>query len=344
MSTSEATNGPTVSVLIVNWNTRDLLDACLDSLRRAEPAAFLETIVVDNGSTDGSLEMLHRAADEIDLVANERNVGFTRATNQAFERSTAPYLLMLNSDTVVPEGTISGCVQQLKARPDVAVIGCALKNPDGTDQNSVFRFPGLWGTAMTVLYLAQLFPDSPVFNRERYGRGRWDEPHVVDVVMGSFLLVRRDALPPGPLLDEGYFMYGEETDLCRRLAEKGHRVLFDPEHQIVHEHGGSAKSPELVAWAEVTKRRANLRIMRRWRPPVVAWLANLMMLVGLGPRSIAWLLGDAVDRLRRRSDTGRRLRLFTAAPFHVRALTHPTTMDQRWGPPPAPAETEVRQP
>ena len=250
---NDATPGgtPTVSALIVNWNTCDLLTECLDSLAEAEPDGYVQAIVVDNGSSDGSAEMLRLRSDRLELVANQDNRGFTAATNQAFERSTAPYVLMLNSDTVVSPGAISRCVRRLEETPGAAVVGCRVLNPDGTHQNSVFRFPDLRGITLTALYLPQAFPDHPALNWPRYGTGLWDEPHDVDVVMGGFLLVRRDALEDGPLLDEGFWMYGEETDLCRRLAQRGHRVVFDPGPTIVHAHGGSGTS--ISAWSETAK-------------------------------------------------------------------------------------------
>lgn len=333
MSDPTERDSPTVSALIVNWNTCDLLTECLDSLAGAEPDGYVQTIVVDNGSSDGSLAMLERRSDQLELVANEDNRGFTAATNQAFERSTAPYVLMLNSDTVVSPGAISRSVRRLEATPGAAVVGCRVLNPDGTHQSSVFRFPDLLGITLTALYLPQAFPDHPVLNWPRYGSGLWNEPHDVDVVMGGFLLVRRDALDDGPLLDEGFWMYGEETDLCRRLAERGHRVVFDPEPTIVHAHGGSGST--ISAWSEAAKRRGILRFVSKWRPTPVAWLANAIMLLGLLPRMIGWGLADVVDRWRGRPDRARRKRLGVAK-LHVEALARPSRLNEPWGPPTAP--------
>lgn len=332
MNDSTTSDVPTVSAMIVNWNTCDLLAACLDSLRGAEPDGYVQTIVVDNGSSDGSLAMLRSRGDELELVANDANLGFTAATNQAFERSAAPYVLMLNSDTVVSPGAISGCVQRLEQSPGVAAVGCRVLNPDGSHQSSAFRFPDLRGIALTALYLPQAFPDHPGLNWPRYGNGLWDEPHEVDVVMGGFLLARRDALEHGPLLDEGFWMYGEEIDLCRRLAERGHRVLYDPGQIITHAHGGSGKAPGLSAWSEMAKRRGVLRFLWKWRPAPIAWLANAIMLVGLAPRMLGWGLADTFDRLRGHPDPGRRHRLGVAT-FHLEALIKPSAMNRPWGPP-----------
>lgn len=328
-------SGPEVSVLIVNWNTREMLAECLSSLERAEPPGVLETIVVDNGSSDGSAEMVRERFPDVTLVENDGNVGFAAAVNQADAASTAPVRLLLNSDTIVPPGVITGCRDHLLSNPGVAGVGCRLKNPDGSHQSSVFRFPSLRGSFFTASYLSRIFPRHPVLNWDRYGFGEWTEVRTAEVVMGSFLLLRRDVVPlDEPLLDEGYFMYGEETDLCRRIVAMGERIEFHPGFEIVHVHGGSSRTPAQLAWAEESKRRAQLRFIHHWRPKWVAWLANLVLLVGLAPRWATWASLDAADRLRGRPSQRRRLRA-GAARFHRRALTDLSVLDEPWGPPPA---------
>ncbi len=326
---------PSVSVLIVNWNTRDLLAECLASLQTAEPEGVLEIVVVDNGSGDGSAEMVRTRFPSVVLVVNSENAGFAAAVNQADAAASAPFRLLLNSDTVVPAGVISGCRDHLVATPGVAAVGCRLLNVDGSHQSSVFRFPSLRGLLFNALYLSQVFRTHPTLNWDRYGFGDWSEIRTVDVVMGSFLLVRRAVVPVDePLLDDGYFMYGEETDLCRRIVDQGERVEFHPGFAITHVHGGSSKTPGQLAWAEESKRRGQLRFLRRWRAAPVAWSANLILLVGLVPRWWAWTALDVLDRLRGRASSGRRLRAGVAR-FHLRALVDLTVLDEPWGPPPA---------
>lgn len=325
---------PEVSVLIVNWNTRDLLRDCLASLLAAEPPGVLEIIVVDNGSGDGSVEMVRAEFPSVVLIENTDNVGFAAAVNQADAIATAPHRLMLNSDTVVPEGVISGCRDHVASDEQVAGVGCRLLNEDGSHQSSVFRFPSLRGLAFNATYLSQIFPDHPVLNWDRYGFGKWTEIRTADVVMGSFLLLDRSALETArPLLDEGYFFYGEETDLCRRLRDRGYRIEFLPHFSITHIHGASTRSPAQLAWAEEAKRRGKLRFLRMWRRPIVAWTANLILLLGLVPRWCAWATLDALDRVRGRSPSGRRLRAGVAR-FHLRALRDLSVLEEAWGPPP----------
>ena len=327
---------PEVSVLIVNWNTRELLRSCLRSLAVAECPGVLEVVVVDNGSTDASVEMVRSEFPAVALVENADNAGFAAAVNQADLAASAPYRLLLNSDTIVPPGVITGCRDHLREHASVAGVGCRLLNADGSHQSSVFRFPSLIGLVFNATYLSQVFPNHPILNWDRYGFGKWTEIRSADVVMGSFLLLDRAALETDrPLLDEGYFFYGEETDLCRRLLERGYRIEFHPGHSITHVHGASTRSAAQLAWAEEAKRRGKLRFLRMWRRPSVAWTANLILLVGLIPRWCGWAVLDAADRLRGRGSTGRRLRAGVAR-FHLRALRDISVLEEPWGPPPAP--------
>ena len=325
---------PAVSVLIVNWNTRELLMQCLDSLDRAEVGGMLEVIVVDNGSDDGSIAAVRARSVLPTVIENANNVGFGAAVNQADSVATAPYRLLLNSDTIVPAGTIGTCVETLGAHADWAGVGCRLINGDGTHQSSIFRFPSLWGVGATAAYLSTLRPSSDRLNWARYGHRNPTTAEQVDVVMGSFLLLDRSAIPQDDsIFDEGYFMYGEETDLCRRVLESGRKIVYAPSVCVTHLHGASSRTPEQLAWAEESKRRATLRFLRKWRQTPVAWFANLEMLIGLGPRWAAWSLADMRDAVAHRATVRRRLRA-GAARFHLRAVWRPSTMDEAWGPPP----------
>ena len=216
-----------------------MLRRCLTNLVALPESDDLEIIVVDNGSKDGSVEMLREEFPSLHRIENAQNLGFSRATNQAFEQATADYVLMLNSDTVVGAGTISQCILYLESNKGIGAIGCQLRNEDGSEQSTAFRFPSLFGLLMGSMRIAQTFPTSPMLNRDRYGGRRWRGPTAVDVVMGSFLMVNRAALPSPPLLDERYFMYAEETDLCRRLRDAGAGVVFLPEVSVTHVGGGS---------------------------------------------------------------------------------------------------------
>ena len=320
-------------MLVVNWNTRELLRRCLTSLAAADEAPELEVIVVDNGSSDGSAAMVHREFPAVLLVENELNLGFTRATNQACERSSGDYLLMLNSDTVVESGTIRSSRAFLEAHPRVGALGCQLRNEDGTPQSTCFRFPSLFGLLMTSTRLAQMFPEHRLLNWDRYGGRNWAGPSEVDVVMGSFLMVRRSACRTPTLLDDAYFMYAEETDLCRRLREDGWLVMFLPEVSITHVHGASSKTMAQLAWSDEAKKRGILRFLFTWRGPGVAWTANLIMLAGCSRGSSVGRVLDLRGSLQTRRL--RRVQLWRARGLrmHLDMLVQPDRALEPWGGP-----------
>lgn len=324
---------PIVSVLVVNWNTRDHLKRCLTSLNNLEEADELEVIVVDNGSSDGSAEMVRSEFGDVILISNSQNRGFTAATNQAYARATGDTVLMLNSDTVISGAAIRRCHDYLAAHERSGAVGCRLLNTDGSEQSSCFRFPTLLTTTLKALWLSNAFPRSQFFNQERYGQRGWQRPTRVDVVMGSFLMVRRSAITSATLLDQGYFMFAEETDLCQRLSRDGFEVVFLPDIAITHVHQASSKTPAQRAWTDEAKRRGELRYLYVWRGVPTAVTANLIMLAGTVPRAAVWLAQDVYRSAREgklRLDSTKRAGTLK---FHMSALARPKMLAGPWGPP-----------
>ncbi len=234
-----------LSIVIVNWNTRDLLDRCLETIPEAVSGWTHEVIVVDNGSTDGSGTMVRTRHPGVHLVENGENVGFVRATNQGIALSRGQYVLLLNSDTVAPPGSLARMVAFMEDYPDAGAVGPKLVNPDGSFQASYAHFPTLVSESLSAFGL----------NRRLYGPyhpsppPRPDErPGPVDWVPGACLLLRRKALEDVGPLDEGFWMYSEDTDLCYRLHRAGWKVYYLPDVEIVHFGGASSKQcrPESV--------------------------------------------------------------------------------------------------
>ena len=323
-----------VSVAIVNWNTRDLLHECLMSLVSSTVlySSPIEVIVVDNGSTDGSADMVSNIFPEVNLIRNHENLGFSKAINQAFSISRGQYFLMFNSDASMKETNLHECTKYLDENSNIAVLGCRLENTDGSTQSSCFRFTSLFGTLMTAFYLSQMFRKSYVLNWDRYGCTEWKEPTEVDCVMGSFMMVKRSVIGSGELLDSSYFMYGEEKDLCFRLKAQGYKTVFFPGATVVHHHFGSSSDPSIGAWVYEMKRRAKLRFLYKWRGSVVAWCANGIMTVELLPRIVAWTIGDLIALARGKGAFPERLLRLRVLRFHLGALANPSRMMNRWGP------------
>jgi len=330
-STASQRGNPRVCVGIVNWNTRELLTQCLDSLMPDCEAGVVEVVVVDNSSSDGSADHVAAAYPAVRLIRNPQNAGFTRAVNQAFDAADAEYFLMRNGDARVTPGAIRHCIEYLDVQGDVAAVGCRITYPDGRPQSSCFRFPSPWGVVLTTAWLSQAFPDSAVRNWGRYGRRDWEAPRDVDCVMGSFLLLRRTAIGGPVLLDGGFWMYGEEADLCFRLQRAGWRVVYLPDAGIVHHHGASTRDAERAAWGYAARQRAILRFIRKWRGDVAGWLANLVMALGMLPRAAGWWRADAASRFRAGKHSGRHLRARVLG-FHLAACVRPSRLGTSWEP------------
>jgi len=227
-----------LSIIIVNWNTCQLLANCLRSvLGSKSQACQFEVIVVDNASTDGSPEMVAQEFPQVQLIKNDANLGFTRANNQGIRCSQGRYVLLLNSDTVVPDGTLARMVQFMDTHPEAGVMGPRSVLPDGTPQ------PYAFGDDPTLLYLLRRGLSQALFKRYLHD-WRTDAIQVVDWVSGACLLARRAAINQVGLLDEHIFMYFEDNDWCLRMRQAGWTVYFNPKIEIVHLGGQSLAQNE----------------------------------------------------------------------------------------------------
>lgn len=231
------TSLPDLSILIVNWNARDLLGRCLESLPvSAAEDLVTEVWVVDNASTDGSADFLHSAFPEVCLIANSENLGFAAANNQAAMKASGRYLLLLNPDTEVLPGALSSLVAYADAHPEIGVLGPRLLNRDGSLQRSCWRsYPGPSMALIDALYLWKV-PWIPIARLSEYRPDELVEPRDVDHLLGACLLIRREAWQDVGPLDEGYFLFLEETDWCWRAKRAGWRVVYYPHAAIIH-HG-----------------------------------------------------------------------------------------------------------
>jgi GT2 family glycosyltransferase len=223
---------PDVAILIVNWNTADRLRRCLQSLRGVPDAVSREVVVIDNGSTDGSPEMVAAEFPEVRLIRNDRNQGFARAVNQGLRSTVTPYALLLNSDAELQAGAMASLVGYLREHQDAAAAGAQLVKPDGRPQHSFDRFPSLATELLNKALLRRLVPSlypSRLQNRE--------DPCDVDSLIGACLLLRRSAVESVGLLDERYFVFYEETDWCLRARKDGWRIALVPAARVLHAQG-----------------------------------------------------------------------------------------------------------
>lgn len=217
-----------LSIVIVNWNTRDLLAQCLQSVYDTTGSLDFEVVVVDNASTDGSQAMVRNHFPQAQLIENQKNEGFARANNQAICASRGRYILLLNSDTIVQLGALEAMVHFADRHPEAGIVGCKLLNADGSLQPSWAQFPTFWSELMGR-------------NFRKWRPMADDQAFEVDWVGGACLLARRKAIEMVGLLDEDFFMYSEETDWCFRVVRNGWKVCFLPGTGVIHFGGGSSR-------------------------------------------------------------------------------------------------------
>jgi len=221
-----------LSIVIVSYNTKELLRQCLESILGSESDLGLEIIVVDNNSTDGSLEYLKKQK-KLKLIENRKNFGFAKANNQGIKIAKGKYILLLNSDTIVKKDAFKTMVGFVEKHTDVGLVGPRLLNPNNTIQPSCFNFPSVFG-AIKEFWLGKQGAFS------KYAP-KGNRPMVVDAVVGAAFLIPRTTIEKIGLLDEQYFMYFEDLDYCRRVWEAGFSVYYLPRSKILHLHGASGK-------------------------------------------------------------------------------------------------------
>lgn len=239
---------PRLSVVVVSFESREPLRDCLDSLLPCRDSISLEVVVVDNGSTDGTVEMLAEVYPWVRVIANAGNRGFTAAVNQGVEAASGAALLILNPDCEVNLGALERLLAALESEPRLAAVGPALLDDQGKIARSCGRFPSLWTLLCDHLRLIYLFPDSRLFGGYKYGGEAIESLDRVDWASGAALLVSRDAWREIGGLDEQIFMYMEEVDWCRRAALGGRAVRYVPEARIVHHGQQSSRRAPLATY------------------------------------------------------------------------------------------------
>lgn len=274
-----------LTVIIVSWNCRGDLADCLRSMKTEQGIAY-PVIVVDNNSRDGTVEMLRRDFQEVQVIANAENAGFAAANNQGLSMGGSRYALLLNPDTVVHPGAFDALVRFMDANPGVWAAGPAMLNRDGSPQRSGVRFPNTWNILCEALFLDRLFPRSRLFGRhkELYADGR--VPRAVDYVQGSCIIVRREPMEKVGGLDEQFFMYFEEADWCYRMKEKGGQVYFVPGAKVTHVGGGEAGHYDETRL--VHYHRSLLLFYRKHYPPLSALLVRLVIVMRSFIRILVW--------------------------------------------------------
>jgi GT2 family glycosyltransferase len=295
-----------LSIVVVSWNTRDLLRACLASVQNLGADLAWEALVVDNSSTDGSPELVEQQFPGVGLIRNGANLGFARACNQGIVASSGRYVLLLNSDAVLLGDSAQRMVALLDERPAAAVVGGTLLHPDGRFQASYADFPTLRSELLLATGLMRwlLSPTYP-----SYGPAESTCLRQVDWVGGALFLVRRAALERVGLLDERFFMYAEEVDWCLRFKQAGWQVLFLPEARALH-HGGASFSL-LSEPKRVQLYWSKWLYFRKHRGRLAAATFRLTIVAAFSVKLLVWLGPCLLARLRQRKPAGSRVRSYS---------------------------------
>ena len=287
MNSPARINDIDVSIIVVNWNVRDLLRECLRSTLEDGGIApeRLELIVVDNDSHDGSVDMVRAEFPQLPLIANPHNKGFGSANNQALPLCHGRYVLLLNPDTKVLPGALAALVRHMDATPDAAVMGCRLLNADGSLQRwTGGAYPRLANVVNHYFFVDRVLPPSwrpmPLY-LDRDVKTDID----VDWVSGAVMILRADRLG-GQLFNPHYFMYGEDMELCHRLKQAGGQVIYTPVASIVHYQGESMKQQEASVMLSSLKGPRQFYLHMRGDKGVL--LYDLVTIAGFGLRAVLY--------------------------------------------------------
>ncbi len=285
-------NGPALSIILVNYNDRAHLRACLSSLAPALGDGQPEIIVVDNHSTDGSPEMVESSFPRVRLVREEENLGYARANNIGIRAGRGDFLLFLNTDTVAPEGSLAALLSALESQPDAGAIGPALRRRSGYQVSfgkEVNFFAELW----------QKFVRNPYFKIAlRFSR----RVRETGWLSGACLLARRRAVEEAGLFDERFFLYFEDIDLCRRMRKMGFKLWFDPRVEVFHE--GGAVTSRLKWRSRLEYRRSQLYYYRKHASRASLFLLTCYLKLNFFLLR-AFRLGRAAERGELREQMGR---------------------------------------
>lgn len=235
-----------LTIIIVNYNVKDFLEQAIISIKKSCHNIEYELFVIDNASSDGSVELIRKKFPEIKLIENLENKGFAVANNQAIKRAQGEYILLINPDTIVQEDTFSVILNFFKKHPECGMVGCKILNPDGSLQLACRRnFPTPWVAFTKIIGLSKLFPGSKFFGRYNLTYLDPDETYEVEAISGSFMFFRRKIVDDVGDLDESFFMYGEDLDWCFRIREAGWKIYYLPETKIIHFKGESSKKSDI---------------------------------------------------------------------------------------------------
>lgn len=266
-----------LSIVIVSWNTKDILRDCLLSVYEQTKDISFEVIVVDNDSQDDSADMVAEEFPQTVLIRHPENAGFAAGNNIGFKVTKGRYVLLLNSDTIVLDNALKKTLTYADTKPDYGVISCKVLNDDKSLQPNCFMYPSLLNSLFFVTGLYKLFPRSRLFGRQHMTWWDYNNAREVQVIKGCFMLVRKEALDQVGPMDERFFMYSEEVDWCYRFSHKNWKLGFYPDAEIIHLGGISAA--KLGGDRALIKDKSTRRFLKKHRSLPTYYITLFFMFV-----------------------------------------------------------------
>ena len=270
---------PRVTLVIVTWNQEEIVRRCLLSIREHVDSLSHEVIAVDNGSTDGTREMILSEFPEVRVIAKQDNHGYGQGLNEGMRQARGRYIFLLNSDTVLLPGTVNTLTTFMDAHPDAGALGCRLYADSSCSktQPSAFRvYPTPWNDALDRMIGDRMRRSFPHSSLVRKLTTRWDRqcsggehPQEVAFIVGAAMMTRQEVVQEGCFFDEQFHMFFEETDWCRRLRRRGWNIYFIPNAAMIHLHGGSYSTPQLRCARQRHYHDSYLKYLRKYE----GWLA-----------------------------------------------------------------------
>ncbi len=297
-----------ISVIIVNWNVRDLLGDCLASIYADTGSLNIEVIVVDNVSSDGSVEMVRSRYPQVIVVEPGENTGFSRGNNIGIARASSDYIFLLNPDTVLHNGCLAHLFEYMKSHQEVGVVVPLLMNADGSVQSSRRRFPTMVTAYFESTWLQPYAPRNILswYYMEDHSTAH---AHEIDWAQGAALMVRQATIDQAGMLDEQFFMYSEELDWQRRIKEAGWQIVFLPYAKVTH-YGGKS-SEQVKAQLHIYFQTSKIKYFRKYHGRTAAGLLRLFLMTSyraqVAVESVKKLLGHKVEMRQERIDAYRKV-------------------------------------
>ncbi|WP_247078751.1 glycosyltransferase family 2 protein [Pseudohalocynthiibacter sp. F2068] len=319
-----------ITAVIVNYNTREVTENAITSVLRCTGGLEVEIIVVDNASSDGSVQAFRAEFPQVKVIDTGYNGGYAWGNNVGIHKARGRYVLILNPDALIHETTLKRAVDYMNAHPEVGILGASVSLEDGSRQLTIFRFPSLSNLFWHIFVPNRVIRKSRHFGDQRYASQPYDQAIDVDVVAGCFMMLPRKVIDQVGLMDDRFFMYSEETEWCLRVKQAGYSVRYNPDVQITHY--GAVSTGQSSPWKSVEITRSQILFLRISRGPASAMAATVLMLLGELFRGV-WLLPSLL-----RSSKTQKAALWSAKTgFLIKAL-----FNQPKGQKPPPAELAGR--